>query len=135
MQFAVNIIACMLVSPPPGECESELRVTLPYSAVNLRPLLSTRGEGGTELVSALGFNTLDARDLMRFRSIAICSRIQESNRSRREGERERETVEAVWTLAREIQAQLTEQAEWHGDFVKCAPVVLGTVVEAFKNAP
>ena len=119
-QFATNLIACMRAALPPLT-DSEHRVTLPFNAVDLRRLLSTLGQ--TELVSALGFNTLDARDLMRFRAAG------------EEGASERVILDAVWTLAREIQVQLNEQAEWDTDFVKSAPAVLGTIATWLKNEP
>ncbi|KAF7980081.1 hypothetical protein HWV62_39880 [Athelia sp. TMB] len=119
-QFATNLIACMRAAPPPPT-DSEHSVTLPFNAVDLRRLLSTPGQ--TELVSALGFNTLDARDLMRFRAAG------------EESACERVILDAVWTLAGEIQAQLIEQSKWDKDFVKSAPVLLGTVATWLKNAP
>lgn len=144
-QFAINLIACMRVSPPPvvpptrvgaernfvGE-NGEHRITLSYNAVNLRPSLSTHtteGAGGMpekrELVSAIGFNTLDAKDLMRFRSIG----------GDNPGVSDRETLDAIWTLAQEIQSQLTEQAAWDKDFTRCAPAVLGVLAGSLKTLP
>ncbi|KZP13013.1 hypothetical protein FIBSPDRAFT_1049718 [Athelia psychrophila] len=120
-QFATNLIACMRVSPPPATDEGEHRITLPYNAVSLRRNLSTLGQ--TELVSALGFNTLDARDLMRFKAAGD------------KGASNQVILDAIWTLAREIQVQLTAQAEWDKDFVKCAPVMLQTLGALFKDAP
>ncbi|KAF7976639.1 hypothetical protein HWV62_5955 [Athelia sp. TMB] len=144
-QFAMNLITCMRVSPPPllpptpaegdrdtvGE-DGEHRITLSYNAVNLRPTLSTQiteGAGGVpekrELVSAIGFNTLDARDLMRFRSVG----------GDNAGVSDRETLDAIWTLAREIQAQLTEQAAWDKDITRCVPAVLGVLAGSLKTLP
>ncbi|KAF7976160.1 hypothetical protein HWV62_7481 [Athelia sp. TMB] len=134
-QFAMNIIACMRASPPPlsypplkegerspvGE-NGEHRITLPYNAVNLRPLLSTTNtKDARELVSAIGFNTIDAHDLARFRSAATGS--------------DQDILDAIWALARETQAQLVEQAAWDAQFVKCAPVVIGTLAGALKTIP
>lgn len=111
----------MRASPPPSNAEEEQRVTWPCNAVNLRRILNTLGQA--ELVSALGFNAIDARDLMRFAAVGA------------EDASEREILDAIWTLAQEIQEQLTMQAQWDKDFVKCAPIMLQTLGSWYKDAP
>jgi hypothetical protein len=116
VQLASILISCLRISPPSDLVEH--RVTLPYNPVNLRSRLSTNG--AAEIVSALGFNTLEASDLLRFGS---CTE-------------DKATLEAVWTLAREIQAQITEQDEWHVDAARSAPIVMKTLAEnIFAHPP
>lgn len=106
----------MRLNPPTDDANH--CVSIPYNPVNLRPRISTIGSA--ELVSALGFNALEALNLLRFRSSI---------------DGDKETLEAIWMLAQEIQAQLTEQELWHDDAVRCAPIVLKTLGEFFTHPP
>lgn len=114
-----TIVMAVLRVNPPSTIEGEHRVTLPYNPINLRPWLSTNG--AAEIVSALGFNTLDAPNLLRF-NYALKG--------------DRETMHAVWTLAEELQTQIDEQNAWHANAARTAPIVMKTLAEAiFMNPP
>jgi hypothetical protein len=114
VQLASILISCLRISPPdPGEH----RVTLPLNPVNLRSRLSTNGTA--EIVSALGFNALEALDLHRFVS---CTG-------------DEATLEAVWTLAREIQAQIAEQDAWQDDVARSSPSVMKTLADSIFTHP
>ncbi|KAF7982891.1 hypothetical protein HWV62_25142 [Athelia sp. TMB] len=118
IQWASVLLACMRVNPPePG---ADVRVIAPFSPVNLRPRIATRGRA--ELVSALGFGALEASDLGRFREAVVSGG-------------DFGLVQAVWTLASEIQAQLTEQEPWHDDAVRYAPPALQTFAKFYGNPP
>jgi hypothetical protein len=92
-------------------------VTIPFNPINLRSRLSTSGT--TEIVSALGFQALEAGDLHRFVS---CTG-------------DEATTEAVWTLAREIQEQMKEQDGWQDDVARASPMVMKTLAEKVFTHP
>ncbi|KAF7973749.1 hypothetical protein HWV62_14334 [Athelia sp. TMB] len=119
VQWASVLLACMRLSPP-ATSAGEVRVVAPFTPVNLRARLATRGRA--ELVSALGFGALEARDLGRFRAAVV------------EGG-DVGLVGAVWTLAGEIQAQLAEQESWHDDAVRYAPGALQALGKFFADPP
>lgn len=49
---------------------------------------------------------------------------------------DRETLDAVWMLAREIQVQMSEQDAWQDDAARFAPVVMKVLAEfVFNNPP
>lgn len=117
LQWASVLIANLRMnSPDPG---ADVNVSFPFCPINLRPCISTLGRA--ELVSALGFIALEALDLGRFRGAAV-------------GRNDEELLEAVWTLAREIQAQLTESEPWREDAVRSVPIVL-KALGAFHAKP
>ena len=108
----------MRVNPPdPG---ADVRVIAPFNPINLRPRIATRERA--ELVSALGFGALEACDLGRFRAPVVdggdCG-----------------IVQAVWTLASEIQVQLTEQEPLQADVVRYAPAALQVLGGFYANPP
>ena len=108
------MMSCIRISPPDS---GEHRVTLPFNPVNLRSRLSTNPP--TEIVSALGFNIIDAADLQRF---VTCTG-------------DEATLEAVWTIAREIQAKMAKQDEWQDDIARTAPIVMKTLAENIFACP
>jgi hypothetical protein len=114
VQLASIMMSCIRISPPDS---GEHRVTFPFNPVNLRPRLSTNPP--TEIVSALGFNVIDAADLQRF---VTCTG-------------DEATLEAVWTIAREIQAKMAKQDEWQDDVARTAPVVMKTLAENIFACP
>jgi hypothetical protein len=79
VQLASILMSCIRISPPDS---GEHRVILPFNPVNLRPRLSTIGPA--EIVSATGFNVLEAAGLHRF---VTCTG-------------DEATLEAVWTIAK-----------------------------------
>lgn len=121
VQFAATIIACMRLSPPSraDTVDGEHRVTKPYNPCNLLSHLSTNGHA--KLVGASGFNVIDAVDLSRFMSCIHGG--------------DRETLDAVWTLAREVQAQMSEQDAWQKDSARFAPTVMKALAEFIFNNP
>ncbi|KAF7973748.1 hypothetical protein HWV62_14332 [Athelia sp. TMB] len=120
LQFAMVLIACLRVSPPAalnanGE-HQEHCVSMPVNPVNLRAQLSVLAPHAVEIVSAIGFKALEARDLLRFANA--------------------DTRRAVYALAREVQAQSDAQEGWVGDVARCAPAAMKMLGEyIFAHPP
>jgi len=114
VQLASILMSCIRISPPDS---GEHRITFLFNPVNLRSRLSTNPP--TEIVSALGFNAIEAADLQRF---VKCTG-------------DEATLEAVWTIAKEIQAHVAKQDEWQDDVARTAPVVIKTLAESVFARP
>ena len=115
MQIASIIVTCLRISQvSPDLCEQ--RVTLPNIPVSLRPILSKNGS--SEIVSALGSNTLEISDISKYYPVKD----------------DKETVTAVWAIAQDLQEQLVMQKPWAYDVSKSTPITIKTVMEKFVGS-
>lgn len=91
-------------------------MSIPFNPVNLRPLLSVLPLNGVEIVSTIGFKTLEAANLLRFARAAECVVDAKAEYA--------EVRRAVYQLAREVQAQSDEQEGCQGDVARYAPAAM-----------
>ena len=100
----------MRINPTPQDlCEQ--RIALPHNPINLRPILSKNDS--PEIVSALGFNSLEVNDLLKYYPVKD----------------DKETISAIWSIAKDLQEQMVMQKPWKYDTSKSAPFVIKTLIE------
>lgn len=126
LQFAMILIACLRISPPDSS-QNNHSITLPFSPVNLRALLSVLPPNQAEIVSAIGFKALEATNLLRFGDAVNNGHGPKSDA---------EVRRAALTLAREVQVQSDAQEAMQGDTARFAPLAMKMLGEAmFSNPP
>ena len=81
-------------------------------------LASLSKNGSSEIVSAVGSNTLEISDISKYYPV----------------KGDKETVAAVWAIAKSLQEQLVMQKPWAYDVSKSAPIAMKTVMEKFVGS-
>ena len=115
VQTASIIVTCLRINPiPPDSCGQ--RVTIPGSPVSLRPILSKNGS--SEIVSASGSYSLEVSDVSKYYPV----------------EGDKETVAAVWAIAKDLQEQLVMQKPWMYNVSKSAPIAMKFMMEKFVGS-
>ena len=110
IQIASILVTCLRINPTPQDLY-EQRIAVPHNPLNLRPVLSKNDS--PEIVSAFGFNSLEVSDLLKYYPVKD----------------DKETISAVWSIAKDLQGQMVMQKPWMYDTSKSAPFVTKTVIE------
>ena len=115
VQTASIIVTCLRINPIPPD-SGEQRVFIPGSPVSLRPILSKNNS--SEIVSAIGSDSLEVSDVSKYYPV----------------EGDRETVAAVWAIAKDLQEQIIMQKPWKLDVSKSTPIIIKALIENVNSS-